>query len=80
MKEKRYLVKLSGELLKGSNHYGINLASVDSICKKLALIIKSGVQLGFVIGGGNIFRGAFEKIKDYDRIIADQIGMLATVE
>ena len=79
LQKKRYLIKFSGEILKNSNQSGIDWEAVDNICKKLALIIKTGIQLGFVVGGGNIFRGAFGKIKDYDRIIGDQIGMMATV-
>lgn len=79
MKKKRYLLKLSGEVLKGTLDSGISWNVVDSFCERLASIIKSGIELGFVIGGGNIFRGAEAKIEGYDRLIGDQIGMLSTI-
>ena len=77
--KKRFLIKLSGESLKGTLQNGIYYPSVDKLCKRLANIIKQGVDLGFVIGGGNIFRGASCEIQGYDRIAGDNIGMIATV-
>jgi len=76
--KKRFLIKLSGESLKGALQYGISYPDVDKLCYRLANIIKKGVDLGFVIGGGNIFRGASCEIEGYDRITGDNIGMLAT--
>jgi len=75
----RYLLKLSGELLKGDRGSGLCLQTADRIVKRIVPLIKSGVELGIVIGGGNIFRGASAGIDGYDRRIGDQIGMMATV-
>jgi len=77
--KKRFLIKLSGESLKGTLQYGISYPCVDILCKRLSNIIKKGVELGFVIGGGNIFRGATCEIDGYDRVAGDNIGMIATV-
>ncbi len=78
-KYKRILLKLSGEALKGSREYGID----PDFIKKLAIDIKQvhdlGVQIGIVIGGGNIFRGASEAASGMNRSQADSVGMLATV-
>lgn len=79
LKKGRYLLKLSGEVLKGTQDYGISWEYIDRFCDRLVSIIKTGVQLGFVVGGGNIFRGAEGNLKGYDRIKGDQIGMLSTV-
>ena len=79
MRKNRYLLKLSGEILKGTLQYGISWEFIDSFCKRLVAIINKGIQLGFVVGGGNIFRGEFGKIKGYNRTTGDQIGMMATV-
>jgi uridylate kinase len=78
LNNKRFLVKLSGEFLLDANS-GLSLKKADDICSRLASIIKSGFKLGFVIGGGNIFRGAFPEIKGYNRLLGDQIGMMATI-
>jgi uridylate kinase len=77
LKNKRFLVKLSGEILKDDNSISWELANKISI--ELASIIKKGYQLGFVIGGGNIFRGASGNVPNYNRMTGDQIGMMATV-
>ena len=79
MDKKRYLIKLSGEAIKGDQAAGISWEATDNFCKRIAKIIKSGVELGFVIGGGNIFRGASQNIANYDRLIGDQIGMMSTI-
>lgn len=79
MKRSRYLIKLSGEVLKGEQDSGISRDVVDGFSKRLAGIIKSGVQLGFVVGGGNIYRGTSGTPRGYQRLIGDQIGMLSTV-
>ena len=77
--KKRYLIKLSGEVIKGEKDSGISWEAADKICSRLARIVSSGVELGFVIGGGNIFRGASGNIKNYNRLFGDQIGMMSTV-
>ncbi|MBN2547344.1 MAG: UMP kinase [Spirochaetes bacterium] len=79
MKTKRFLLKLSGEVLKGDKDSGLSLDLIDKLCKRLAPIIKNNVQLGIVVGGGNIFRGASNDISKYNRCIGDQIGMMSTV-
>jgi len=77
--KKRYLIKLSGEVIKGSQPSAISWDEVDLFAARIANIAKSGVELGIVIGGGNIFRGASGNLKNYDRLYGDQIGMLSTV-
>ncbi len=79
MKKNRVLIKLSGEILKTDRESGISLEAADNLSKKIISINKKGIQLGFVIGGGNIFRGASNSIKGYNRLLGDQIGMMATV-
>ena len=78
-KYKRVLLKLSGEALQGSGHYGIDPKVVESIALQLKEINASGVELAVVIGGGNIFRGLEASSKGMDRSTADYMGMLATV-
>ncbi|KER09633.1 MAG: uridylate kinase [[Candidatus Thermochlorobacteriaceae] bacterium GBChlB] len=79
LKYKRLLLKLSGESLMGEQGYGID----GAVLKKYAAEIKEthelGVQVGVVIGGGNIFRGVSKAAENMDRAQADQMGMLATV-
>ena len=79
MKKNRYLIKLSGEIIKGNQESGVSLEAADNLSKKIFSILKKNIKLGFVIGGGNIFRGASKIIKGYNRILGDQIGMMATV-
>ncbi|OHD11764.1 MAG: UMP kinase [Spirochaetes bacterium GWD1_27_9] len=80
MTKNRYLLKLSGEVLKGSQSSGISFSTLDNTCKRLSNIIKKGdVELGFVVGGGNIFRGGRGVVEGYDRLLGDQVGMMATV-
>ncbi len=76
---KRVLLKLSGEALMGDDNYGINAAVVSSYIQQVSEIVKSGTQVGIVIGGGNIFRGMTGAKKGFDRVIGDQMGMMATV-
>jgi uridylate kinase len=76
---KRILVKLSGEALMGGGEYGIDPAVLKRIAGELNEILKAGVQLAVVIGGGNIFRGAGLARAGMDRVTADQMGMLGTV-
>ncbi len=79
MKTKRFLLKLSGEVLKGDKDSGLSLELIDQLCKRLSPIIQNKIQLGIVVGGGNIFRGASGSITGYNRCIGDQIGMMSTV-
>jgi len=79
LKIKRFLLKLSGEVLKGDKDAGLSLELIDQLCKRLSPLIKNNIQLGIVIGGGNIFRGASNNISGYNRCIGDQIGMMSTV-
>jgi uridylate kinase len=79
MRYKRVLLKLSGEALQGDQGYGIEPAVLHQLAQELAELYKLGVQLGVVIGGGNIFRGVAGSTAGMDRANADYMGMLATV-
>ena len=76
---KRILLKLSGEALMGDDAYGINRATITRIAEEIKEIVNLGVQVGVVIGGGNIFRGVAPAAAGMDRATADYMGMLATV-
>ena len=76
---KRVLLKLSGESLMGDKQYGIDENRLDDYARQIKEIADMGVQVGIVIGGGNIFRGLSGAAKGYDRVKGDQMGMLATV-
>jgi uridylate kinase len=76
---KRILLKLSGEALMGDDPYGINQATLERIVSEVAEVVRMGVEVGIVIGGGNIFRGVALGAKGMDRATADYMGMLATV-
>ncbi|MCB1917850.1 MAG: UMP kinase [Rhodocyclaceae bacterium] len=76
---KRILLKLSGEALMGDDAYGINEDVVGGIVNDIAEVSRLGVQIGVVIGGGNIFRGMAGAATGMDRATADYMGMLATV-
>jgi hypothetical protein len=78
-KYKRILLKLSGEALMGSDAYGINRKTISGIVAEIKVIVDMGVQVGVVIGGGNIFRGVAPAARGMDRAQADYMGMLATV-
>ena len=75
----RILLKLSGEALMGSDSFGINREMVDKIVNQVKEVSDLGVQVGIVIGGGNIFRGVSQGAAGMDRATADYMGMLATV-
>jgi uridylate kinase len=75
----RILLKLSGEALMGDDAFGINRATIVRIVDEVAEVIKLGVQVAVVIGGGNIFRGVAGGSVGMDRATADYMGMLATV-
>lgn len=76
---KRILLKLSGESLMGTKHYGIDESRLMDYARQIKNIAAQGVEIGIVIGGGNIFRGLSGTQKGFDRIKGDQMGMLATV-
>jgi uridylate kinase len=78
-KFKRILLKLSGESLMGSQQYGIDSQRLADYAEQIKEIADLGVQIGIVIGGGNIFRGLSGATKGFDRVKGDQMGMLATV-
>jgi uridylate kinase len=75
----RALLKISGEALAGSLGSGIDFGVVDRLSDELKQVSATGVQLGLVVGGGNIVRGATASDKGMDRVSADYMGMLATV-
>lgn len=76
---KRILLKLSGESLMGGRAYGIDEVRLGEYAKQIKEIADRGIQIGIVIGGGNIFRGLTGAAKGFDRVKGDQMGMLATV-
>ena len=79
MKYKRILLKLSGESLAGKKGDGIAPEVLTSYARQIKAVAAQGVQIGIVIGGGNIFRGLSGVDKGFDRVKGDQMGMLATV-
>lgn len=76
---KRILLKLSGESLAGENKQGIDTERLNQYAEQVKAIAQKGVQIGIVIGGGNIFRGLSGAQRGFDRVKGDQMGMLATV-
>ena len=76
---KRILVKLSGEALMGDDAYGINSATIGRVVAEIGSVAALGVEVGVVIGGGNIFRGIAGTATGMERATADYMGMLATV-
>jgi uridylate kinase len=76
---KRILVKLSGEALMGQQGLGIDPAVVSTMADEIRVVREHGVQVGVVVGGGNIFRGLSASARGMDRVTADYMGMLATV-
>lgn len=79
MRFKRILLKLSGESLMGARGYGIDQARLVDYAEQIKEIASQGVEIGIVIGGGNIFRGLTGAANGFDRVKGDQMGMLATV-
>ena len=79
VKYKRVLLKLSGESLMGEQQYGIDPNRLADYASQIKDASELGVQIGIVIGGGNIFRGLSGASKGFDRVKGDQMGMLATV-
>gem|GEM_PF-2279310 len=78
MKYNRILLKLSGESLQGTQKYGLSTDVLHSYAEQIKAVVGTGVQVGIVIGGGNIFRGLQGARKGFDRVKGDQMGMLAT--
>src|SRR6266581_8691499 len=76
---KRILLKLSGEALAGAATFGIDADRVRTLAREVADVAATGVQIGVVVGGGNIFRGVAAAAQNMDRVTADHMGMLATV-
>lgn len=78
-KYKRILLKLSGEALTGSESFGIDPKILDQLALEIGQLVGIGVQVGLVVGGGNLFRGAALQAAGLDRVTGDHMGMLATV-
>jgi uridylate kinase len=78
-KYKRVLLKLSGESLSGNNEFGIDVKILEYIVDEIEKVYKLGVEIGIVIGGGNIYRGLSAKAQGIDAVTGDQMGMLATI-
>ena len=76
---RRILLKLSGELLAGAAGHGIDDSVIGAVAGEIAEVHARGVQVGIVLGGGNIFRGVAASARGMDRAGADYMGMLATV-
>ncbi len=79
MKYNRILLKLSGESLQGEQGFGLSPQVLQSYAEQIKAVAATGVQIGIVIGGGNIFRGLQGAKKGFDRVKGDQMGMLATI-
>lgn len=75
---KRVLLKLSGEALAGDQGFGIHAPTIEKIAKGVAAAVETGIEIGIVIGGGNIFRGIAASATGMDRASSDYMGMLAT--
>lgn len=78
-KYKRILLKLSGEALTGEERFGIDPKILDRMALEIGQLVGIGVQVGLVVGGGNLFRGAALQAAGLDRVTGDHMGMLATV-
>ncbi|MCP5350853.1 MAG: UMP kinase, partial [Oceanospirillaceae bacterium] len=78
-KYKRILLKLSGEALQGELNFGIDPKVLDRMALEIGQLVGIGLQVGLVIGGGNLFRGAALSRAGLDRVTGDHMGMLATV-
>ena len=79
MKYKRILLKLSGESLMGDGEYGIDSKMLSQYANEISAIIKKGIEIAVVIGGGNIYRGVQSEGAGFDRVQGDHMGMLATI-
>ena len=76
---KRILLKLSGEVLSGKEKFGIDYSIIASLANQIKVIHKKNIEVGIVIGGGNIFRGVSSENEGMDRVSGDYIGMMATI-
>ena len=76
---RRVLLKLSGEALQGSEGFGIDPAVLERMAQEIKELVELGVQVGLVIGGGNLFRGAGLAKAGMNRVVGDHMGMMATV-
>ena len=76
---KRIVLKLSGEVLAGPRGFGLDADKIAEITGEIADVHALGVEIGIVVGGGNIFRGVAEQAREMDRVSADNMGMLSTV-
>ena len=76
---KRILLKLSGEALTGDEAFGIDPKVLDHLALEIGQLVGIGVQVGLVVGGGNLFRGKSLQAAGLDRVTGDHMGMLATV-
>ena len=76
---KRVLLKLSGEILAGQDRFGLDYEAIGGICSEIAAVVRSGVEVAMVVGGGNFIRGVEAMDRGMERVQADQMGMLATV-
>ena len=79
VKYKRILLKISGEALRGPHRSGIDTVTITDIARQIREVVKLGVSVAIVVGGGNIWRGAKAEAEGMDRVTADYAGMLATV-
>src|SRR5579872_5420382 len=75
----RILLKLSGEALMGSRGFGVDPEGVARIAQEIHEVHESGVEIAIVVGGGNFIRGVAASAGGFDRVVADHMGMLATV-
>ncbi|WP_031500049.1 UMP kinase [Bryobacter aggregatus] len=76
---RRIVLKLSGEVMAGPQGFGIDNDTVNAFAQEISEVHKTGVEIGLVVGGGNIFRGVNAAAKSMDRVAADHMGMLSTV-
>ena len=80
LKYRRILLKLSGEALMGDGDYGIDPGIINGLAREIIAVQQAGAEIGVVIGGGNIFRGAGLARAGMDRVTGDHMGMLARSE
>lgn len=76
---RRILLKLSGESLQGDHMFGIDMSKLSRVAQDIAAVVRMGVQVAIVIGGGNLIRGAELSAAGCDRVAGDQMGMMATI-
>jgi uridylate kinase len=76
---KRIVLKLSGEVLAGPKGFGLDAEKIAEITQEIVDVHALGVEIGIVVGGGNIFRGVMDQAKNMDRVSADNMGMLSTI-